>query len=134
MYLSVWFRHLFRPSVTQVQVELTENGKVKDLNLYKDFHLQALANAIDDMWKVESKSPYWFETEFYEKGSCFQKRTLHMHVTCYAHDLTSNGFKRRFSIPMKQRKKFFDKRHPLTPEPLGFSTWPSLQVRFYLNK
>ena len=133
--LSVWFRNLLRPTITSVQVVVYENGKVKDLHSYRDLQLKSLVDAIDAMWKAEPKSPYWFETEVFEKCSCFKKQPMTMQVTCYAHDMTQNGFKKRFPIPMKYRKRMFDKNHPIKPEPVGITPWPeSLQVKFVLEK
>lgn len=131
--LSVFFRNLLRPTITSVQVIVYENGKQKNLDSYRDFHLDAIVKALNAMWKVENKTLYWFEAEVYERGKCFQKRHTELHISCYTHDITTAGFKKGFPIPMKYRKKFFDSAHPLTPEPVGYASWPPLQVRFVLQ-
>lgn len=57
-----------------------------------------------------------------------------MIVTCYTQDMFHNKFKKQFGIPSKHRKRMFDKVHALTPDPVGFQTWPNLEVKFVLDK
>lgn len=130
----IFFRDLLRPTITSVQAIVYEDRSEKDLQLYKDFHLQAILKALNELWKVETKPLYWFEAEAYEEGKCFQKRHTVIRVTCYTEDLTRPGFKKRFPIPLKYRKKFFDVKHSLVPEPVGYATWPPLQVAFVLTR
>lgn len=130
--LTIWFRNLLRPSITSVNVILYEKKAEKDIGQYPEHYMVALTKAIDTLWAVDKNSPFWFEAEIYERCSCFQKRRTEFVVTCYTHDITRSGFKRKFPIPIRYRKKFFDKKHPLVPEPVGVKTWPSLEVKFVL--
>ena len=133
--LTIWFRNLLIPIVTSVQVELYENGKVLHIDKYSNLMVNNLLKEIDGLFLVESKSPYWFETEAYDQSSCFKKPSTHISVTCYTKDFLSNGFKKPFPIPIKYRKKMFDSLHTITPEPVGSKTWGSgIQVKFTLLK
>ena len=130
--LSLWFHNLLRPKVTSVHVLVYEKNVEKDISLYPDQYLTALVKAVDGLWAVEKNSPFWFETEVYERHHCFKKIRTEMVVTCYSHDVTASGFKKRFPIPIRYRKKLFDKKHPLLPEAVGVKTWPSMEVKFIL--
>lgn len=131
-FLTLWFRDLFRPKITSVHVILYDKKQEKDISQYPDQYLTSLTKAIDGLWTVEKNSPFWFETEVYERRKCFQRPRTEMVVTCYSHDITANGFKKPFPIPIRYRKKLFDKMHPLTPEPVGVKSWPPLEVKFVL--
>ncbi len=120
--LSLWFHNLLRPTVKSVHVIVYEKNTEKDIGLYPEQYLAALVKAIDGLWTVEKNSPFWFETEVYERHRCFKKIKTEMIVTCYSHDITASGFKKRFPIPIRYRKKFFDKKHLLLPEPVGVKT------------
>ena len=130
--LRIWFSDLLRPKITSVHVIIYEKNKEKDISQYPEQYLVSLVKAIDALWKVDKNSPFWFETEVYERHKCFQKVKTEMIVTCYTHDLMSNGFRKKFPIPIRHRKKFFDKLHGLMPEPVGVKTWPPLEVKFVL--
>lgn len=133
--LTVWFRSLFRPTVTSVHVELYEYGKHLSLKNYSNLVLQSILKEIDALFPVDTKSPYWFETEVFEKHSCFRKPTTSITVSCYTKDFLTNGYKKSFPIPIKYRKKMFDSLHTIKPEPVGAKTWPKgLQVKFTLVK
>lgn len=131
--VNVFFRNLFRPEVTSAQCAIYENGKPFDYSKYSDLHLQSLIKAIDDLFPVEAKSPYWFETDIYEQGSLFKKPKMKVCVTCYCKDMFTNGYKKKFAIPIKYRKRMFDTIHTIRPEPVGTKTWPvRMEVKFYL--
>ena len=133
-FFQLWFRDLFRPKITSVHVVLYEKNQQKDISLYPEQYLSSLTKAIDALWAVEKNSPFWFETEVYERHKCFQRPQTEMVLTCYSHDITANGFKKKFPIPIRHRKKFFDKVHPLFPEPIGLKSWPPLEVQFVIPK
>lgn len=134
-YLTVWFRSLLRPSVTSAEVQLYENGKQIELGKYSDLMLHKLTYEIDGLFPVDNKSPYWFETEVYEKGSCFKKSKVHMTITCYTKDFLSNGYKKKFDIPIRYRKKMFESYHTIRPEPVGSKMWSKgIQVKFSLAR
>ena len=126
--LIPWFRALFRPSITQVNVLVYENGKEKDISLYNDQQLHKIMDSVNLLWKVPDKSPYWFETETWDKGRCFGKTTTTMTVVCYKEDMLANGFKSKMPIPMKYRKKMFDQYHPIAPESIPSRKWPEKMV------
>ncbi len=133
--LSVWFRNLLRPVVTSAQVELYENGKQLQPEQFSDHILQTIMKEVDTLFVVEKQSPYWFETEAFEQCSCFKPRKTHLTVTCYTKDFLSNGYKKKFPIPMKYRKKMFDSRHMIYPEPVGSKVWSKgIQVKFSLAR
>ena len=130
---QLWLRDLFRPKITSVHVIVYEKNREKDISVYPEQYLAALVNAVDRLWSVEKGSPFWFETEVFERRTCFQKPHTEMIVTCYQHDLTANGFKKKMAIPIRYRKKLFDKTHPLVPESVGVKTWPPMDVKFVLS-
>jgi hypothetical protein len=115
-------------------VEVYENGKLKELSGYSDLQLASLEKAIQTLFLTDPKSPYWFEVSTYEYCSCFRKDPPKMIVHCYTHDVTANGFKKGFPIPMKYRKKMFDTVHPIFPDPIVARAWPRMEVKFRLTK
>jgi hypothetical protein len=127
-FLSVWFRDLLRPTIKQVHVVLLENGKPVDVGKYDAFRLQSIVDSITLLWKVPDKSSFWFETEAYDEGRCFQKRNTRLYVVCYKEDMISNKFKSKMAIPLKYRKKMFDTVHTIHPEKVA-----PLSVMFKLN-
>lgn len=127
-YLISWFRALLRPTITQVNVVVYENGKQKDISLYNDQQLHKIQDCVNMLWKVPDKSSYWFETEVWEKRRCFQKATTHMTVVCYKEDMMANGFKSKMAIPIKYRKKMFDQYHTISPESIPSRKWPDKMV------
>lgn len=127
-----WVHDLFRPIITSVNVIVYERGLEKDISQYPDDYLTSLIKAIDTLWSVEKESPFWFETEACEHRGCFKKPHTEMRVTCYNRDFTANGFKTALSIPIRYRKKFFDRTYVLIHHPIGVKTWPSLEVKFVL--
>lgn len=133
--IQIWFRNLFKPTVTSVQVQLFENGKQVSLGQYSNLMIQNVCKEIDALFPLDKKSPYWFETEVFDQHSCFSKPKTHITVSCYTKDFLSNGYKKSFPIPIKYRKKMFDSAHLIKPEPIGSKTWSSgLQVKFTLQK
>ena len=129
---KIWLNDLLRPAVTYISVIVYEKGLEKDIHLYQDQYLESLVKAIDTLWSVEKESPFWFETEVYERRPCFQKPRTEIRLTCYNRDFTANGFKTTLPIPIRYRKKFFDKTHVLVPQPVGVKTWPPLEVKFVI--
>lgn len=117
--LNVYFRGLFRPSITTVRADLYANGKECDISQYDEFRLAALLESIQEVWKVPDHSSVWFETDAYVKRSCFHKPETHFYVTCYKQDMFSNGFKAKVDIPLKYRQKMFDKAHTIYPKRKG---------------
>ncbi len=134
MTLPIFFRNFLRPKVTSVNVEIYENKKLKDLTTYTDLQISAIEKSIQVLFVTEPKSPYWFEVETFEHWSCFQRRPPTMVVTCYTKDMTANGFKSKYAIPIKYRKKMFDSAHILCPDIVGGRTWPLLEARFRLKE
>lgn len=135
MSLQVWFHNLFRPKVTSVKAVLYDNGKEVSIEKYSEAYLRSLLTAINDLWKVEAGSPYWFETDIYEHKKCFQRKITSIHVECYTRNMLENGFKSKYAIPVRYRRKMFDKPHPLKPEPVGQKQWSNnLEVRFLLPR
>ena len=133
--LRVFFKNLFRPIVTSMQCVIYENGKQLDLSQLSEHHLESLLNAIDDLFQVDAKSPYWFESNMIEQKSFFQKPRVSAIVTCYCKDMVSNGFKKKYAIPIKYRKKMFDTFHRIRPEPVGTKHWPiRMEVKFYIPR
>lgn len=131
-FLEKFFFNIFRPSIKTIKVIVYENQKEKDLALYSDQQLTSLVNSIDSLWFTETNSSFWFETDVYERHTCFQTPSTEMIVTCYQKDLMTNGFKKKMAIPIRYRKKFFDKVHALTPEPVGMKSWPFVEVKFVI--
>lgn len=128
----VWFNHLLRPKVTSVQAIIYENGRQRDLSTYSDLQLASLTKAVNNLWSVEKKSPYWFETDVFEHRRCFKVKSTDMIVHCYTKDMMANGYKSNFAIPIKYRKQMFDKNHIVIPEPIGVKTWPRVEIKFIL--
>lgn len=134
MTFYLWFQDLLRPKITSVNVILYEKKGEKDISQYPNQYLSTLVKAVDSLWSVDKNSPFWFETEVIEHRHCFKRPHTKMVVTCYCHDMLSNGFKKKMPIPIRYRKKFFDKTHMLVPEPVGVKSWPPLEVKFVLPK
>ncbi len=129
--LSVFIRNLFRPNLTSVYIRIFENGKECDISRYDENRLRILADAIDDLWQVPQGSPYWFETEFYTQRLCFKQSNLTATVTCYMRDDLNTKQKTKTGIPIRYRKKMFDKVHTLQPQRFGTLHWPGrLEVKF----
>ena len=129
---SVWYRNLFRPRVTHVQVLVYENGKQKDISTYPTIRLAELTDSINELWRLSTrgKQAYWFETEVYEQCSCFKKRQPTMEVTCYKENPLNPDLKNKTDIPIRYRQKFFDKTHTLKPKSSGYYEWPEIQIKF----
>ena len=133
--IAIWFRNLFRPTVTSVEAIVYENGAEQDISKYSDIQLVSLTKCINELWILENKSPYWFETDVYTHSFCFQKSKSSIIVNCLSQDITAKGFKRPFPIPIRFRNKMFDKMHPIKPDPIGPRTWRgNMQVKFVLKK
>lgn len=130
-YLTVFFRNLFRPNLTSVKVVLYENGKERNISTYDENRLRALSSSIDALWEVPKDSPYWFETEIYTKGGCFKKAVTEAEVICYSDDPNNINVKRKTGIPIRYRKKMFDKKHSIYPKLFSNIHWPDkMEVRF----
>jgi hypothetical protein len=128
--LRVYLRGIFRPSVTNVRVDLYANGKECDISIYDEVRLAALLDSIQELWQVPSNTAFWFETDAFVARPCFRKSETTIHVTCYKNDMYSNGFKTKIDIPLKYRQKLFDKSHRIYPTG---RVWPEMMtVRFRL--
>lgn len=131
VHLSVWFRDLFRPNIKHVKVKLFENGKERTISTYDENRLHILMKCIDILWETPQGSPYWFETECYEVCSCFKPRETILQVSCYTQDKNSMNLKVPMAIPIRYRKKMFDKKHLLGPKFISNIHWPErVEVQF----
>jgi len=133
-YFLRWIRNLFVRTITQVNVILYENGKERDVSVYDAQRLSALIESINTLWKVPDKSSYCFETEVSEQRSCFKPPVVKIHVICYREDVFTNGFKTKTGIPMRYRKKMFDRSHNIYPQAFGNQLWSKeMTVRFRIQ-
>jgi hypothetical protein len=129
-----FIRNLFRPNLTSVHICIFENGKLCDISRFDENRLRALADAIDYLWETPQGSPYWFETEFFTQRTCFQKAKFSAKLTCYVVDTFIPHKKKKTGIPIRYRKKMFDKLHIIEPRRFSNIHWPGrLEVKFVLT-
>lgn len=135
MGIPIWLYELVRPKLTHVYVTVYEKNREKDISIYDEHRLQMLIKAIESLWIVPQGTPYWFEAECFETCSCFQKRQTFIQVSCYTQDIVSSKLKKPMAIPIRYRKKLFDKILKITPQDFGSLVWPSeMFVQFHAVK
>ncbi len=133
-FFTVHLRGFLRPNITSVKAKLYENGKEKNIDVYDENRLRILGTCINQLWNVPEGTPYWFESDFVVESRCFKTRKTYVEVTCYTYDPFSPQFKKKMEIPIRYRKKMFDKVHKLQPAQFSTLHWPStLEVKFILR-
>lgn len=129
---SVWFRNLFRPHVSTVQVTFYENHREKEISAYHLSKQEILMKEVQRLWQVPSDAPYWFEAELHQQCSCFKKYLPNLYVVCYQENERDPTLKREADIPNRYRTKMFNKYHTL-PIKDSLHLWPHpIEVKFTL--
>ena len=130
---AVWFRNLFRPEITTVRVQVYENGNERDVGTYDEHRLSALCFSVDALWNADltGAGRYWFETDAFVKGHWFRRSETFLEVTCYERDVVNRHLMIPMAIPIRYRKRLFDKMHTINPRCYSNLTWPArMEVRF----
>ena len=133
--LCVYLRSFFRPSITTVHAILSVNGKEIDILKYDSQYINAILHSINMLWVTPEGAAVWFETDIHTIRHCFKKSENQIRVTCYKQDMFATDFKTEVDIPIKYRKKMFDRKHTILPKRSGTLAWSqTVSVKFRLRQ
>lgn len=131
MRLSSCFTSWLRPTLKHLEVKIYVNGKELEITSFDAHRLEILCKAITALWKLDSGSPYWFETDVVEYRKCFSPKRTAVELSCFTEDRYNPGASVLCGIPVRYRKRMLDKRHPIDPARFSTINWPAgMEVRF----